>query len=61
MGSLNLLGLSLTFELYFAQIILKTFDLELYFVVLSLENPPYISLLFNISGILHKKLILINL
>jgi hypothetical protein len=51
-GTLNLLSLPFALKLKLAQIVLEAFDLESQLVILSLEDPSHVSLLFDILGVL---------
>lgn len=52
-GSLDFVGLSLTLELYLAEVVLKALNLEPELIVFRLVDSPVISLLFDILGVLN--------
>jgi len=54
-------GLSLTLELYLAEVVLKALNLELELIVFRLVYSPVISLLFNILGVLNQQFVLLDL
>ena len=55
------MGLSLTLELYLAEVVLKALNLELELIVFRLVNSPVISLLFDILGVLNQQFVLLDL
>lgn len=59
--SLDFVGLSLTFELKLAEVVLKALYLEPELIVFRLVDSPVIPLLFNIFGVLNEQFVLLNL
>ena len=55
------MGLSLTLELYLAEVVLKALNLEPELIVFRLVYSPVISLLFNILGVLNQQFVLLDL
>jgi hypothetical protein len=58
---LDFVGLSLTFELKLAEVVLKALNLEPELIIFRLVDSPVIPLLFNIFGILDEQFVLLNL
>jgi len=58
---LDFVGLSLTLELYLAEVVLKALNLEPELIVFRLVYSPVISLLFDILGVLNQQFVLLDL